>query len=89
MYQENEDNNKTALFESIDEGKLDLAILLIERDYEGKDVNELSTGKGESPLYTASRNGHLDIVRLLIENKADVNQAYVMLRCFHECELCQ
>ena len=28
----------------------------------------------ETPLYEAARNGHTDIVRLLIENGADVNK---------------
>ena len=30
-----------------------------------------------TPLFEAARNGHTDIVRLLIENGADVNKAVV------------
>ena len=30
---------------------------------------------GRSPLYTSSFNGHLDVVKILIEAKADINQA--------------
>ena len=28
----------------------------------------------DTPLTAAAKNGHIDIVRLLIENKADVNK---------------
>ena len=28
----------------------------------------------DTPLFEAARNGHTDIVRLLIENEADVNR---------------
>ena len=28
---------------------------------------------GKTPLYTASSNGHTDVVKLLLENKADPN----------------
>ena len=30
---------------------------------------------GFSPLYTASRNGHLDVVKTLLEAGANINQA--------------
>ena len=33
----------------------------------------LSSQDGDTPLYTASSNGHTDVVRLLLENKADPN----------------
>lgn len=35
----------------------------------------LSLQKGWSPLYTASLNGHIDVVETLIEAGANVNQA--------------
>ena len=34
----------------------------------------------ETPLCEASKNGHTDIVRLLIENGADVNIGWVRTR---------
>ena len=33
----------------------------------------LSPQDGQTPLYRASDNGHTDVVRLLLENKADPN----------------
>ena len=33
----------------------------------------LSSQYGDTPLYEASSNGHSDVVRLLLENKADPN----------------
>ena len=33
----------------------------------------LSLQGGETPLYIASQNGHTDVVRILLENKADPN----------------
>ena len=32
----------------------------------------------DTPLFKAARNGHTDIVRLLIENGADVNKKWVL-----------
>ena len=39
----------------------------------GEDVNVQGEVKGETPLYMAARNGHTDIVKVLIAAKADVN----------------
>ena len=39
------------------------------------DVNKATTADGTSPLYMASKKGHLDVARLLISKGADVNQA--------------
>ena len=36
----------------------------------------LSPQDGDTPLYRASSNGHTDVVRLLLENKADPNISY-------------
>ena len=33
----------------------------------------LSPQDGQTPLYTASYRGHTDVVRILLENKADPN----------------
>ena len=72
-YQEIVDNDKTALYESIEEGELELAMLLIEQDYEGKDVNGTSTESEETALMEASYRGYFDVAKLLVENGADVN----------------
>mmetsp|Transcript_8548 Transcript_8548/g.12760 ORF Transcript_8548/g.12760 Transcript_8548/m.12760 type:complete len:248 (+) Transcript_8548:99-842(+) len=36
-------------------------------------ANSKDTGNGNYPLHIAAQNGHLDHVKLLLENKADVN----------------
>ena len=67
-----EDRNnhrQTALDAASDNGKLDVAELLIER---GADVNSRCAA-GRTPLHYASRGGHLDVVRLLLDHKADVD----------------
>ena len=33
----------------------------------------LSPQRGKTPLFTASSSGHTDVMRLLLENKADPN----------------
>ena len=38
---------------------------------------------GCSPLYGASINGHLDVVKTLLEARADINQATKVGLCAH------
>ena len=39
----------------------------------GGNVNQGTTDTGSTPLIMASQNGHLDIVKVLIEADGDVN----------------
>ena len=41
---------------------------------------------GQSPLYTASRNGHLEVMKTLIEAGANINQANKVGTC--RCTQC-
>ena len=38
---------------------------------------------GWSPLYGASENGHLDVVKALLEAGANINQADTVFTCTH------
>ena len=44
---------------------------------EAADINQ--TCSGETPLYSASQNGHAEVVQLLLKASADVNQAWTPL----------
>ena len=41
----------------------------------------LSTQNGRTPLMTASFNGHIDVVRVLIEAHADINKRQKVIHC--------
>ena len=41
----------------------------------GSNVNQAKTDNGVSPLWTASQNGHLDIVKVLLKTGGYANQA--------------
>ena len=47
----------------------------------------LSLQIGETPLYEASRNGHTDVVRILMENKADPNISDEVRPFYMRCPL--
>lgn len=69
---------RTKLQIACDKGKYDLAKMLIVE--EGYDVNDQDNA-GNSPLHEAALNGHLDIVKLLLEHGADINiQSYEMFK---------
>ncbi len=61
-------DKNTPLHHSIDEGKLEAAVLLINH---GADVNAVNY-KTETPLHLASYDGNAAAVKLLLENNADV-----------------
>lgn len=60
----------TALHHACISGCLDVVKILIKA---GASINDVATSQGETPLTFAVRRGHVDIVRYLVENKADVN----------------
>lgn len=69
---------RTRLQISCDKGNYEQAKKLIEE--EGYDVNDQDNA-GNTALHEAALNGHLDIVKLLIENGADVNmQSFEMFK---------
>lgn len=61
---------RTKLQIACDKGKYDLTKRLI--DEEGYDVNDQDNA-GNTPLHEAALNGHLEIVKLLVERGANVN----------------
>lgn len=69
----------TPLLYAVEKKQTDIAGLLIkklaEKDSSGSALNITgkSNGLQKTPLYEASQNGSLDIVKLLAENKADLN----------------
>lgn len=69
---------RTRLQISCDKGNYEQAKKLIEQ--EGYDVNDQDNA-GNTALHEAALNGHLDIVKLLIKNGADVNmQSFEMFK---------
>ncbi|CCD23404.1 Hos4p NDAI_0B03700 [Naumovozyma dairenensis CBS 421] len=69
---------RTKLAIACDKGKFETAKRLIEE--EGYDVNDQDNA-GNSALHEAALNGHLDIVKLLVEHDANVNiQSYEMFQ---------
>ena len=44
---------------------------------------------GDTPLYRASSNGHTDVVRILLENKADPNISDKVGYSFHHITVCR
>lgn len=60
----------TALYIACEEGRLDLAELLISR---GADVN-LPVKFQRTPLYAANKGGYADVVKLLLDSGANPNQ---------------
>lgn len=69
---------RTRLQISCDKGNYEQAKKLIEE--EGYDVNDQDNA-GNTALHEAALNGHLDIVKLLIKNGADVNmQSFEMFK---------
>ena len=61
---------KTVLSIATSEGRLSLVEFLINKVNANVNVKDLH---GRTPLFIASQNGHLDIVRCLIDNGADAN----------------
>ena len=50
---------------------MDVVSILAER---GADINKAANG-GYTPLYAASKKGHVEVVRILAERGADINKA--------------
>lgn len=80
-----QDNNLyTPLLRAVEKNQTDIAELLIKKLAEKDDTGNVLNIMGRStnqnisidktPLYEASQNGSLDIVKLLAENKADLNK---------------
>ncbi|GAV53589.1 hypothetical protein ZYGR_0AK00910 [Zygosaccharomyces rouxii] len=69
---------RTRLQIACDKGNLETAKRLIEED--GYDVNDQDNA-GNTALHEAALNGHLDVVKLLVDHGADVNvQSYEMFK---------
>ncbi|MBO4405306.1 MAG: ankyrin repeat domain-containing protein, partial [Alphaproteobacteria bacterium] len=73
-----QDNNSyTPLLYAVEKKQTDIAELLIKKLVENNislDTMGGTNGLQKTPLYEASRNGSLDIVKLLTENGADLNK---------------
>lgn len=74
----------TPLLYAVEKNQTDIAELLIKKSVEKDDIGRALNLTGniyvdgvyiaETPLYEASKNGSMDIVKLLAENKADLNK---------------
>jgi ankyrin repeat protein len=67
-----EENGETPLYEAAWWNHPDVAVILLDH---GAGINKQRHGEGDTALSIASSDGHLEVVRLLLERGADINIA--------------
>ena len=67
-------DGRSPLLIACSKGNIKIAKILIKHSEEGNDIVNTPDDDGLTPLHTASKLGHENIVTLLLENGADVNK---------------
>ncbi|XP_055787239.1 caskin-2-like isoform X4 [Salvelinus fontinalis] len=84
--------NKTPLDLACEFGRLKVAQLLLSSNMvvallEGEELDGLDSASSNTPLHLAARNGHKDIIRLLLKAGIDINRATKAGTSLHEAAL--
>ncbi|XP_029554837.1 caskin-2 isoform X2 [Salmo trutta] len=84
--------NKTPLDLACEFGRLKVAQLLLSSNMvvallEGEGLDGLDSASSNTPLHLAARNGHKDIIRLLLKAGIDINRATKAGTSLHEAAL--
>ncbi|XP_038830496.1 caskin-2-like isoform X3 [Salvelinus namaycush] len=84
--------NKTPLDLACEFGRLEVAQLLLNSNMvvallEGEGLDGLDNASSNTPLHLAARNGHKDIIRVLLKAGIDINRTTKAGTCLHEAAL--
>ncbi|XP_045566063.1 caskin-2 isoform X1 [Salmo salar] len=84
--------NKTPLDLACEFGRLEVAQLLLNSNMvvallEGEGLDGLDNASSNTPLHLAARNGHKDIIRVLLKAGIDINRSTKAGTCLHEAAL--
>ncbi|XP_064858733.1 caskin-2-like isoform X2 [Oncorhynchus nerka] len=84
--------NKTPLDLACEFGRLEVAQLLLNSNMvvallEGEGLDGLDNASSNTPLHLAARNGHKDIIRVLLKAGIDINRMTQAGTCLHEAAL--
>ncbi|XP_052333746.1 caskin-2-like isoform X2 [Oncorhynchus keta] len=84
--------NKTPLDLACEFGRLEVAQLLLNSNMvvallEGEGLDGLDNASSNTPLHLAARNGHKDIIRVLLKAGIDINRTTQAGTCLHEAAL--
>uniref|UniRef100_A0A8K9UDC5 Caskin-2-like n=1 Tax=Oncorhynchus mykiss TaxID=8022 RepID=A0A8K9UDC5_ONCMY len=84
--------NKTPLDLACEFGRLEVAQLLLNSNMvvallEGEGLDGLDNASSNTPLHLAARNGHKDIIRVLLKAGIDINRTTHAGTCLHEAAL--